>query len=44
MGFQQGIGTNLKPRHRGVVRRAGLSEEKTVHACSGPKCLTPYTQ
>ena len=43
MGFQQGIGTNIEPRHRGVVRRAGLSKEKTVHACSGPKYLTFYT-
>jgi hypothetical protein len=44
MGFQQGIGTNLESRHRGVVRCAGLSKEKTVHACSGPKYLTSYTQ
>jgi hypothetical protein len=32
MRFQQGIGANLEPRHRGVVHYAGLTKEKAVHA------------
>jgi hypothetical protein len=35
MGFQQGIGTSLEPRYRGVMRCAGLTKEEAVHAYSG---------
>jgi hypothetical protein len=44
MGFQQGIGTNLKPRHRGVVRDAGLTKKEAVHACSGREYESTYSQ